>query len=95
MGDGGNDAQGAPVAKRAGRHTLYPLGSWVALNDDRIGKVIAADVDHYDRPIIWIFFENKKRVFHGDSVKLADFPKIKMAKAFAGGKLNIAVMEGF
>ena len=57
--------------------------------------MIAADPDHYDRPIVRIFFEQRKRVEHGDALKLADYPEIKVTKAFAGAKLNIPAMEGF
>jgi len=76
-------------------NSLYPLGSWVALNDGRIGKVIGADSNHYDCPVVRIFFENKKRVEHGDAIKLSEYPDVKVAKAFAGNKLKIDVMDGF
>lgn len=76
-------------------NSLYPLGSWVALNDDRVGKVVAADPEHYDKPIVRIFFVNKKRIEDGETVYLANSSDIKVSKAFSGAKLNIAAMEGF
>ncbi len=43
-----------PVAMRALLQTisLFPIGSFVELSDDRVGKVIRANGDAYHRPVL-------------------------------------------
>ncbi|HQP92127.1 MAG TPA: HD-GYP domain-containing protein, partial [Candidatus Omnitrophota bacterium] len=37
---------------------IYPIGSWVELNTDEKGKVIAASDEFPLRPVIKLFFDN-------------------------------------
>jgi HD-GYP domain-containing protein (c-di-GMP phosphodiesterase class II) len=35
--------------------SLFPIGSYVALNDGRVGRVVRASGDFYDRPIVEVW----------------------------------------
>jgi hypothetical protein len=34
---------------------LFPIGSYVELNDSRVGKVIRSNGQHYDRPVLEVW----------------------------------------
>ncbi|MGE4159881.1 MAG: hypothetical protein AB7F75_12385, partial [Planctomycetota bacterium] len=75
--------------------SLYPVGSWVVLSDQRVGKVVATNGEKYDKPIVKIFFDKDKRTSTRELVDLAAVEGLRVARTFDGSKLKIDAMEGF
>jgi len=57
--------------------SLFPVGSFVGLSDDRVGKVIRCNHDQYTRPIIEIW-ENGIRPAIPEVVNLAQTPDLQV-----------------
>ncbi len=79
--------------------SLFPVGSFVELNDHRIGKVIQANADFFDKPVVSILTDikggllNKKDVYQIDLTELED---THIIKAISPDEISdVQLMDGF
>lgn len=73
---------------------LYPVGSWVVLNDDHVGRVIAPNPKGIDRPVVRLFFKGARRLERLDTIDLNDHSDITIRKAFDGRRLKMDTLTG-
>lgn len=78
-------------------NSLYPVGSWVVLDNQNIGKVVSANADQYDRPALRVFYEGTNRLNEPVAMNLAEAEHQgrRVVKTFDGSRLKIETMEGF
>ena len=75
--------------------SLFPVGSWVQLSDGRIGKVVGANPDRIDRPLVNIVWDGeRKKIITPELVDLAKSPGVKVAKDVSAEDLQNTVFSG-
>ena len=60
--------------------SLFPIGSCIALNDGRVGRVLRARDGHFDRPIIELWDPDRLHAKPA-MVSLVEHPKLKVQRA--------------
>lgn len=73
--------------------SLFPIGSWVELENGNLGKVVDTNENDFTNPIISVMYKDNKRVDH-HRINLKE-EGIKIKKAFDGRPLQNDIMEGF
>ena len=63
--------------------SLFPIGSFVALNDQRVGRVIRSNGDHYDRPVVELW-ESDAQDSEPTVVDLAQNPDLMVVRPLTG-----------
>ena len=69
--------------------SLFPLGSFVSLSDDRVGRVIRSNGPAYDRPVIEVAGQSP----HNDELPIVDLSQatgLKVVRALAGPPESLA-----
>jgi HD-GYP domain-containing protein (c-di-GMP phosphodiesterase class II) len=75
--------------------SLFPVGSYVKLNDGRIAKVINASGKKYVAPVVAVV-DNIGSKFQGDTINLAKNPDIKVVDAIPAKDVpDITLLDGF
>ncbi len=77
--------------------SLFPVGSLVELNNEKIGKVIKANKTEYTKPVISIIGDNKGNIKEDkdiDQINLLEEKTIKITKALPNDD-KISIMKGF
>lgn len=75
---------------------LFPVGSWVRLNNGHIGKVISANADDYTRPVITIMYDRNLGKIRNYVIDLREEPKLGIVDGLpADSFLETGVMDGF
>ncbi len=62
--------------------SLFPIGSCVVLNDDRVGKVIRSNSDGYDRPVLEVWRRDALTTAP-EVVNLREQPELKIVRVLA------------
>ncbi len=79
--------------------SLYPVGSLVELNDKRIAKVIDANKDFLDKPVVSVITDSLGKILSKGSIVQEDLSKQKdiiIVKALDSDFLkNVDIMTGF
>lgn len=75
--------------------SLFPIGSWVELDGDRLAKVTSANGSSYTRPVVSVIFENRNRLEEPYRIDMKERRDVKIVKAFDGQSLEKNIMEGF
>ncbi|MFH1023125.1 MAG: HD-GYP domain-containing protein [Planctomycetota bacterium] len=76
--------------------SLYPIGSWVELSDGRIGRVVAANEEIYDRPVVNVIYDTReKRLIPPREVNLLEDRTLRVVGALDGKALQKELMDGF
>ncbi len=69
--------------------SLFPIGSWVKLSNEKIARVIAANKNDYTRPVVCILSgEDKNFQASTEIIDLAKYPEIKIIE-------TLDIPEGF
>jgi HD-GYP domain-containing protein (c-di-GMP phosphodiesterase class II) len=76
--------------------SLFPVGSWVQLNDGSVGKVVSANETNYDKPIIRLIYDaQKKKIIPPVLVDLKGSANLKVDRVVDASDLETTLMEGF
>jgi HD-GYP domain-containing protein (c-di-GMP phosphodiesterase class II) len=76
--------------------SLFPLGSWVELTDDRLGRVVAANRGEHTRPVVAMLFgRDGKPLEAPERVDLALRRDIAVARPQDGDDLAVSTVEGW
>ena len=65
-------------------NSLFPIGSFVELSDQRVARVIAAGQKHFTKPTVRIFDTDKRE--WGDTVDLSETEELKVSRAVEKGQ---------
>ena len=88
---------GTPVMVLLGRLAcLFPVGSWVRLNNDHIGKVIAANIEDYTRPVVTVMFDKNLNPIKRYTLDLREEHKLGIVDGLPSDHFNeTGLMDGF
>ena len=80
--------------------SLFPIGSWVELDNGLIARVVASNGKQFAKPVVRPLFDAKtrKRLERNgatESINLAKDAQVKILRAIDGRDLNVELMEGF
>jgi HD-GYP domain-containing protein (c-di-GMP phosphodiesterase class II) len=75
--------------------SLFPIGSWVRLDDGHLGKVTASHGDAYARPVVQCFFRNGKRLKEPRVIDLKTEERVKVISCPPNHEQEAEWMEGF
>jgi HD-GYP domain-containing protein (c-di-GMP phosphodiesterase class II) len=75
--------------------SMYPVGSWVVLNNNIVAKVVSTHRDMVDRPILRVVFENKKKCKNPFIIDMKEELDKTIIKTIDGRKLKLDLMTGF
>lgn len=60
---------------------LYPLGSYVELTDGHMGVVIRTNIEHFDRPVVKLLFNEKSERIISHTIDLQETPELSVVRA--------------
>ncbi len=75
--------------------SLFPVGSWVELNDGRIGRVVAPNFSEYTRPVVTVFFNKNGISLRPQRVNLKLSLDLKVVAAVDPSDYPIEAVSGF
>ncbi len=78
-----------------GYMSLFPVGSWVELNNNCLAKVVAANGGDYTKPVLSVVFENRQKVKRPFRIDMSQENDVKIIQSFDGSSLEKNIMEGF
>lgn len=74
---------------------LYPVGSFVMLDNMKIGKVICYTGNKFDRPVIRLLFDLKDKSKILETINLDGAPDLKVVQALSGERFGLDAASGF
>jgi HD-GYP domain-containing protein (c-di-GMP phosphodiesterase class II) len=75
---------------------LFPVGSWVRLNNDHIGKVIAANIEDYTRPVVTVMFDKNLNPIKRYTLDLREEHKLGIVDGLPSDHFTeTGLMDGF
>ena len=75
--------------------SLFPVGSWVELNDGRKGKVVSTNGAEYTRPIVNILYDAEGRAAGPVKLDLRNQPNLKIVRALDPSRFGDSILLGF
>jgi HD-GYP domain-containing protein (c-di-GMP phosphodiesterase class II) len=75
---------------------LFPIGSWVRLNNTHVGKVISANEEDYTRPVINVMYDRNLNPIKHYLIDLREEQKLGIVDGLPSDPfLDTSTMEGF
>lgn len=75
---------------------LFPVGSWVRLNNGHVAKVVSANEEDFTRPVVNIMYDRNLNPMRNYMLDLREEPKLGVVDGLpADSFLDQGVMEGF
>jgi HD-GYP domain-containing protein (c-di-GMP phosphodiesterase class II) len=75
--------------------SLFPIGSWVELEDGSRGRVVAASGQEYTRPVVSVMFRGALPVFPPERVNLAEQRDLSVVRPIPPPVDDLDLMDGF
>lgn len=75
--------------------SLYPIGSYVRLSDDRVGRVIGANEEDYTRPVLRVMWKGDQPLAESAVVNLMEEKNVRIVEALRSADTAEALFEGF
>lgn len=75
--------------------SLYPIGSYIRLSDERVGKVIGSNEEDYTRPIVRLMWKGDQPLPQDQVVNLKDDKSVRIVEALRNADTAEALFEGF
>ncbi|MBI2891504.1 MAG: HD-GYP domain-containing protein [Nitrospirae bacterium] len=75
--------------------SLYPIGSFVRLSDERVGKVIGANEEDYTRPLVRVMWQGDQPLPAHQVVDLYRDQTVHIVEALRNADTSEALFEGF
>ncbi|MDQ7779447.1 MAG: HD-GYP domain-containing protein [Planctomycetota bacterium] len=75
--------------------SLFPVGSWVELNDGRIARVVATNPKEYTRPVVCIHFNKDGSAVKPQRINMRLFPGMKVVAAVDPSSYPVVSAAGF
>lgn len=75
--------------------SLFPVGSYVSLNDKSIAKVISSNPSDFTRPNIRILHKDGENLKDPATIVLNDNKELKITQAIPQEEVKFAVLDGF
>ena len=66
---------------------LFPLGTYVELNDGTIGCVVRNNSEAYDRPVLELLCDAQMRPQSGETLNLQDYPQLRVDRVLAPAEI--------